>query len=222
MGSRVESPGALHESECRDDLLGEPALKIRVEVTVEERGVDVRCCADELRQRRAQRREDLADLGRGHSRLVVVEQRGVGLVGGIEAGDVSPLQLHVLAQVGQEGGEVVGGAGLDPGMVAARCGAGHLDPQLGGDAAGLRPVAAGDADQAGVVGVVGKRFLEWCEPVEQPTDLGVGEPVVDDPAESGERIGPRCRSQWRHRHALLPAEHTGRPAEVGDLGKSFA
>ena len=166
--------------------------------------------------------EHLAHLGRRHARLVVVEQRRVRQVGRLEALDVAALQLDVLAQVREEGGEVVVPPRLDPGVVAARGGARHLDPELGRHAARLLPVAARDADQARVVGVVGQRLLERCEPVEQASDLGVGEAIVDDAAERGERLGARLGPERRHRHALLPAEHAGGAAEVGDLREPLA
>ena len=214
MRGRVEPPGALLEAERADDPLREAPLRVRVERAVEERGVDLRCVADELGQRGAQRREHLAHLGRRHPGLVVVEQRRVGQVGRLEALDVAALQLDVRAQVGEERGEVVVPARLDPGVVAAGGGAGHLDAQLGGDAARLLVVAAGDADQARVVGVVRQRLLERREPLEQAADLGVGEAVVDDAAEGRERLGARLGAERRHRDALLPAEHARGAAEV--------
>ena len=50
MHGRVEAPGAVLEAERREDALGELALPVRVERDVEERGVDLRRLADELRE----------------------------------------------------------------------------------------------------------------------------------------------------------------------------
>ena len=189
MRGRVETPGTLLEAERADDALREPPLRIGVERSVEERRVDLGCVAHELGQCRTQRREHVAHLGRRHAGLVVVEERRVGQVGRLEALDVAALQLDVRPQVREERCEVVVPPRLDPRVVPAGRRAGHLDAQLGGDAAGLLPVAARDADQARVVGVVGQRFLERSEPLEQAPDLGIGEAVVDDAPEGRERVG---------------------------------
>ena len=214
MRGRVEPPGALLEAERADDPLREAPLGIGVERSVEERRVDLGGVAHELGQRGPQRREHLAHLGRRHPGLVVVEQRRVGQVGRLEALDVAALELDVRPQVREERGEVVVLPGLDPGVVPAGRRAGHLDAQLGGNAAGLLPVTARDADQARIVGVVRQRFLERSQPLEQAADLGIGEAVVDDASEGRERLGARLGSERRHRDALLPAEHPCGAAEV--------
>ncbi len=219
MRGRVEPPGAVGEAERSDDTLGELPLRFRVEGAMEERGVDLRRRPHELGERRAEGCEHLAYLGRRHPRLVVVEQCRVGQVGRLEALDVAALQLDVRAQVGEERGEVVVLAGLDPGVVAARGGAGHLDAQFGRDAARLVVVATRDADQARVVGVVGERLLERGEPLQEAADLGIGEAVVDDAAEGRKRLGAGLGAEWRHGDALVPSEHSRGAAEVRDLGQ---
>jgi len=183
------------------------------------RGVDLGGGADEIGQRRAQRGEHLAYLGGRHPGLVVVEQCRVRQVGRLEALDVAALQLDVPAQVRQEGGKVVVPPRLDPRVMPAGRGTGHLDPELGRDTAGLLPVAPRDADQARVVGVVRQRLRQGAEPVEQAADLGVGEPVGDNAAEGRERLGARLGAEWRHGDPLLPAEHAGGAAQVRDLGQ---
>ena len=152
---------------------------------MEERGVDEGCSADELGERGPKNGEHLAHVRRRHARLVVVEQRRVGRVRRLEARDVAAFELDVRAQVGQERGEVVVSASLDPGVMATRRGPCHLDPELGRDPARLLPVSPRDADQARIVGVVRQRFLERRESVEEAADLGVDEAVVGDPVERG-------------------------------------
>ena len=94
--------------------------------------------------------------------------------------------------------------------------------QLGRHPARLLPVAARDADEAAVVGVVRERLDERLGRVEQPADLVVDEPLVRDAAERRELVGARVRAARRHRHALVPAEHAGRAPQVGDLGQPCA
>ena len=220
---RVEAPGAVLEAERPDDALRELAAAHRGRTMPWRNDASTsRRVADELGQRRPQRREHVAHLGRRHPGLVVVEQRRVGQVGRLEALDVAALELDVRPQVGEERGEVVVPPGLDPGVVPAGRRAGHLDAQLGGHAAGLLPVTARDADQARVVGVVRQRLLERRQPLEQAADLGIGEAVVDDAAEGRERLGARLGSERRHRDPLLPAEHACGAAEVGDLRQPLA
>ena len=76
---RVEPPGVALEAERGDDALGERALRVGREVALEERRVDLGGRGDDLGQRGPEHGEDLADLGRHHPRLVVVEERRVRL-----------------------------------------------------------------------------------------------------------------------------------------------
>jgi hypothetical protein len=93
--------------------------------------------------------------------------------------------------------------------------------ELRRDAPRLLPVAPGDADQAGVVGVVRERFLEWRQPFQQPSRLVVDEALVHDPAERGERLRACRRSTGRHHRALVPAQHAERSLQVVDLGETL-
>ena len=70
-------------------------------------------------------------------------------------------------------------------------GARQLDAELGRNAALLLPVAARDADQARVVGVVVERLLERAQALEQAADLVVDELLVRDAAQRRERLGAR-------------------------------
>ena len=177
---------------------------------------------DDLRQRRPQHGEHVAHLAGQHPRLEVVEERGVGAVGPLEALDVAPLELEVRPQVREERGEVVRPPRLDPGVVTARRLARHLRAQVGRHPAGLLPVAPRHADEAVVVGVVGEALDERLARVQEPAHLGVDEPLVRDAAERRQLLGPRVRAPRRHRHALVPPEHARREPQVGALGQPEA
>ena len=204
---RVEAPRAVLEADRREDALGELSLECLRVRHVEERRVDLRRLAHELRQHRLDRVEDLRDLGRLHERLVVVEQRRVRRVVPLEALDVAALQLEVLLERGEERLEVVFARALDPDVMTPRAGAHHLGAQLGGDAALLLPVAPGDADEARVVGVVLERLLVAAaaaraasRPRRRRTSRarsGRSSPIASARAGAAER---------RHRHALVPAQ----------------
>ena len=61
--------------------------------------------------------------------------------------------------------------------------------ELGRNAPRLLPVTARDANQAGVVGVVGEGGLEVAQLVDELADALVTEPLVGDPLERGEPLG---------------------------------
>ncbi len=217
---RVETPGAAFEAERRHHALGKAPLRIRVELALQEARVDRGRAGDEVAERRRQHREHLRHLTGGHLRLVVVEQGRVRVaVRRLEALGVAAAKLDVLAQVGQKAGEIRARAGVDPGMVPACARPGHLLAQRGRDPPRLLPVAARDADEAGVVGVVLERFLQRREAVEQAADLVVREALVCQARQRRELVRPRLGAERRHRHALVPAEHPRRAPQVGDLGE---
>ena len=224
MGGRVEAPGAVVEARASARTRSaKRRCVVGVEGAVQERRVDLGRVADELGQRGAQRREHLAHLGRRHPRLVVVEQRRVRAGRRARSTRRSGASAR-RSRAGREGtrrsrrsrraSTQAWWPRAAARVISTRSSVGH--------AAGLLPVAAGDADQARVVRVVRQRLLERREPVEQPADLGVGEPVVDDAAERCERLGAGLGPERRHRHALLPAEHACSPAEIGDLREPLA
>ena len=157
-----------------------------------------------------------------HVRLEVVEERRVGRVVPLEALDVAALELEVALERGEEPREVVRRARLDPDLVAERRRSRQLDAELGRNAALLLPVAPGDADQAGVVGVVLERLLERAQALEQAPDLVVDELLVDDAAQRRERLGTRRMAAGRHRDLLIPGEHAYRAGEIGDLGEALS
>ena len=221
MDGRVESVRALLEAEgCEDPAVEHCLLVCRVG-QLEEGRFDARCVLHELGEDGPDRPEHIRDLGRRHVRLEVVEERRVRRVLPLEALDVAALQVEVALERGKEAREVVLRARLDPDLVAERGRADHLGAELGGNAALLLPVAARDADEARIVGVVVERLLEWLQSLEQASDLRVGESLVRDPADRRECFGPSRVTAGRHRHLLIPAEHASRTREIRDLGEAL-
>src|SRR5262249_13476151 len=101
-----------------------------------------------------------------------------------------------------------------------RARAGELCPQLRRHLARLLPVAASDADQARLEGVVVVRRLEIGELLQQPTDLRRRELLVRDAAQGRQLLGPTGSAPRRHHRLLIPCEHGDRAAQVVDLGQS--
>ena len=180
MLDRIDPPAALAEPEAPEDDLLELLLRLEREVAAEERVVDLllRGLRDQRDQPLLQAREDLAHLGRLHPRLEVVEQRVVGLVD-LEARRVLAPKLDVALEVRAEELEVVRPARLDPDGERLRGSAGLLLAQLARDLQLLLAVAAGDADQARLVGVEVERLLVRPELFEQRADLVGDEELVD-------------------------------------------
>ncbi len=221
MDGRIEPVRAFLEAERREDPLAERLLPAGGERLLEERRVDARRLAHELREHGSNRPEHLGHLGRLHVRLEVVEERRVGRVLPLEALDVAALELEVALERGKEPGEVVRRARLDPHLVSESRSARHLDPQLGRHAALLLPVAARDADQARVVGVVVERLFQRTQPLEQASHLVVDELLVDDTAQRRERLGAGRMAAGRHRDLLIPGQDVSRSGEIGDLGEAL-
>ena len=164
--------------------------------------------------------EDGVHLGGLHSRLVVVEQWVVRVVVGREALDVAALQLDVALERGQERGEVGILARLRPHVMAVGGGPRHLGGELRRHLACLVPVAAGDADQARLVGVVVEALLERPQLLEQRADRVRDELLVRDPVERLElrtADGPAAR---RHEHRLVPEQQLLRAPPFVDLGQA--
>ena len=159
--------------------------------------------------------EDALHLGRRRSRLEVVEEDVVRIVGRLEARDVLALQLELPVEPRPEGGVVVLLARDDPRLHALGRRLGQLAGEVGRDAPRLLPVAARDADQAGVVGVVGKGGLEVAQLVDELADPVVAEPLVGDPLDRREPLGADRGTRRRHHHHLIPVEQRKRRAEVG-------
>ena len=92
-----------------------------------------------------------------------------------------------------------------------------LRPQLGRHAARLLVVAARDADQAGLVGVVRKRLLLGAELVEQLPQLVGDEPLVGGAADRRPLLGPGRRARGGHHRLLVPRQERRDPLQVVDL-----
>ena len=91
--------------------------------------------------------------------------------------------------------------------------------ELGRNPAGLLPVTPRDADQAGIVGVVGEGGFEVAQLVDELADALVAEPLVGDPLHGGEALGADRSPRRRHHHHLIPLEQRKRRAEVGHLSE---
>ena len=162
--------------------------------------------------------EERLELGGGELRLEVVEQDVVGVLGGLEAGDVAVAELDVALERVAEEAEVGGRAGLLPGLLAERVGVAHLGSELGRHARGLLVVAPHGGEQADGVGVGVLGLGPRGERVEQAPDLGVDQLVVADHLERGRVVGAGGGAVRRHHRVLVPEQHRVDAAEVGQLG----
>src|SRR5918994_2616085 len=215
---RVEPPLGRVEAEALDHLELELLLALDRERGAAERTLPTLAHrGDERNLLLLQPVEDGPHLRRLHPRLEVVEEDVVRLVVVVEALDVAPPQLEVLAQRGQELGEVRFLPRLHPHRHRERRRARHLRPQLGGHASRLLPVTADEPDQARLVGVGVEFVLDRRELVEQATHLVGGERLVREPAHRRQLLGANARTAGRHLHLLVPAEQRRGPVEIVDL-----
>ena len=217
---RVEPVRAVCEAEVAQHAVEELLLRRDREVAFEEGVVGgLAGLAHDRGQLRAEHVEDRLHLGRRHPRLVLVEEGVVGRVALLHV--LGPAERDVVDALerGPEDGEVVRLARLEPGDVRLAALARPVGGELGRDAARLLPVAAGDADQARVVGVVVELVLERRELVEQAADLVGDEPLVRDPGERGGHLRAGGGALRRHHRPLVPAGDRGGLLEVVDLGQ---
>ena len=222
MHRRVEAVGALLEAEVAQDRGRDLLLFLDREVAFEERVVGrLAGVPHELGQRGPQHVEDRLHLGRLHPRLVLVEEGVVRRVARLHV--LRPAERDVVhaPERGQEDGEVVLRASLEPGGVRlaglARPGCGDL----GRDPAGLLPLAAGDADQARVVGVVVEAVLEWRDLLEELAGLVGDEALVGDPPEGRRGLGSSRPALRRHHRLAVPAQDAECALEVVDLRQAL-
>ncbi len=108
---------------------------------------------DEVHERVAELGEQRPQLSGGEPGLEVVEQQVVGVLGGLEAGDVAVAQLDVALERVAEVAEVRRRARLLPGLLAERVGVADLGGELGRDARRLLVVVLDGGEQADGVGV---------------------------------------------------------------------
>jgi hypothetical protein len=148
-----------------------------------------RAGGDELAKCRGEHREDLADLGRLHPGLEVLEEHVVGVVVRREALDVPAAEIDHPLERGPERGEVRVLACADPHVVRLGRGLRELDRELGRHAPRPVPVVAGHANEAGVVGVVRERRGVRLELLEELAEAVVDEPLMDELLERAELRG---------------------------------
>ena len=86
--------------------------------------------------------------------------------------------------------------------------------KLGRHKNGLLVLAAGDADQAGVVGVEWQAFGVGRELVQQAADLGIGEFFVGQAREDGHLAAAGRAAPRGHIGGLVPVEDVGGRVEV--------
>ena len=176
---------------------------------------------DERAELGREHREDLADLGRAHAGLVVLEQHVVGVVVGCEALDVLAAELHGALEPRPERREVGLLAGLHPHLVGVRSRLDEPRREICRDATGAVKVAQPHADQRSVVGVVRERvgvrpelLVELAEPI-------VRLEIVGDLLDRAELRRARwCPARW-HEHRHVPDEHRARAADVRQLPEPF-
>ena len=215
---RIEPERAFLEAEVVQHAVEELLLRRDRKVAFEEGVVrGLARLAHDRGQLRSQHVEDRLHLGRRHPGLVLVEEGVVGRVALFHA--LRPAECDVVDALkrGPEDREVVRLARLEPRDVRLAALPCPVGGELGRNAARLLPVAAGDADQARVVGVVVELVLERRELVEQPSDLVGREPLVRDPGERRSHLRACGRALRRHHRPLVPAGDRGGLLEVVDL-----
>ncbi len=110
-------------------------------------------------------------------------------------------------------------AGLQPGPVAERAGAGQLGAQIGRDTRRLLVVAARDPDEARLERVEVVRLLEGAQLLEQLAELGSDLELVRDPVQRRALLGARVGARRRHLRLLVPGEEARGLLEVVDLAQ---
>ena len=219
----VEPPAVGVEADRLEHLHHRAALVVDLERAGEDAVVAglvavARGLADEVDERVAELGEQWLELGGGELGLEVVEQQVVGVLDGLEAGDVAVAELDVALQRVAEEAEVRGRARLLPGLLAQRVGVADLGGELGRHAHRLLVVAPHGGEQADVVGVRVLAGGPRLERVEQPPDLGVDQLVVGDHLERRRVVRAGGGAVRRHHRVLVPEQHRVNAAEIGQLG----
>src|SRR5207237_9895263 len=124
---------------------------------------------------------------------------------------VAVLELEVPLERGAQRGEILVGARLLPGPQPERARAADLGRQLRRDPGRLLVVSASDANQAGLERLRIVYLLVRAQPLQQPADLGIDEPLVREPSDRGELLGARLVPGRRHLRPLVPEEQAARP-----------
>ena len=198
-------------------------LQRRVVAEIEHPVVDrigvPRNAGDQRHDRLLELGEDRFELVGGEARLKTIQQRVIRAALIPErVGDLA-VELEVLLEGRREDLEVGLPACLLPHGPRGRAGPSSLGYELGRQLALLLVVAPGDPDQARLIRVERLSRGLVLQLVEQPTDLVARETDVGKALESGELVGPAAHAAWRHVRLLVPFEHGGGPAQVGDLSQ---
>ena len=80
-------------------------------------------------------------------------------------------------------------------------------------------VVADEPDQRRIVRVRVERGILRREPVEQPPDLRVRDPLVQEPLHGRHLVGPVPDAGRRHHRLLIPGEQPDDPGEVDEIGR---
>jgi ketosteroid isomerase-like protein len=219
MGRVVEAPRVVVDADRVQDGAHEGALAglgERARAVAQQRAVDRRCRGHQRDETVAQARQRLGQLVGVQAGLVVVEERVVGVVRLGEAGAVAPAQLDLALQVRGERREVAVLARLQPGHPRRRRRARELGDELARHPARLVVVAARYPHDVGLELVARLRGLE------QLAHALVDETLVRDAPHGGPHLAAPFGAGGRHADLLIPAQHSHRLLEVGDLGKALA
>ncbi len=147
--------------------------------------------AHDRHERRAQLLEERRHGGHRHAFVGAIDQR-VGNVGvRPEEAGVLPAEVECLLQQRPHGGEIIGWPRARPGIVGRRAESAPAGNEIAGHPGCLVEVAAHDADEAGIIGVVGQALGKGEEVIEQPAERRVDELLVREPAQSRALSGPR-------------------------------
>ena len=176
---------------------------------------------------RHQRHELLAQVGeqgahgRGLHAIVgpVDERVGHVLVAG-KVARVLAAQFDGPLQVGARGGKIVGRPRPGPDLVGFGGVAVEFGHKVGRHLDRLFILAAGDAQQAGLVGVVGQALLVGAQVFQQLAQGRVGEFLVGQPLQGGGLAGAGRGAAGRHVGRLVPAQQRRGGVEVMDLGQA--
>ena len=175
---------------------------------------------DDRHQLGAQRGEDALDVGGLHARVGIVDERvGDVVAAGKIAGELAR-KVEVALKFGQNPGIVIGGAGLGPGLVAARdllIGAGD---EFGRHVQRLVEVDFGMANQAGVVGVSGQRIGQGQQVLDQFAQGRVDRFFGGDARQHGQLRAARFGAARRHAGELVPVEQGGGVVERRDVAQA--
>ena len=227
----VDPPRVSREGQLRDQLRDQLALRLGRELPAERIIVRAGAVSGRLGD---QRDQTLAKpdqhrphpLG-GHLGLVLVEQRVVGVGEAREsvvAVGVAAGQLDVALEVREQHREVRAVLRLDPGVLGDRARPGELRAQIGGDPAGLLPIAGHHPGEVGL-----DRLAWWsvapgprADLLDQAADLVGGEHLVPDPGEGRERLRARLRARRGHHRPLVPGEQRSGSAQIVDLAEPIA